>query len=168
MKVIQTVGWIRGDNLTGAQWADLSVASWFWGKCMTGSLYIIVLILKKKNCQGFPSRPMVETSPSNAVGVVRSLAVELRSHISHGQKNPKIKNRSNIVKNSIKTLKMIHIKKILKKYMSSKKPKNLQVLTYHLKSTFITTSVYRLTYKTLRVKKKKNSQGFFFETKILA
>ena len=35
--------------------------------------------------------------------------------------------------------------------MSSKKPKNLYVLTYHLKSTFITTSVYRLTYKTVRV-----------------
>ena len=48
--------------------------------------------------------------------------------------------------------------------MSSKKPKNLYVLTYHLKSTFITTSVYRLTYKTVRVKKKKKktSQCFFF------
>lgn len=48
MRVIQTVGWIRGDNLVGAKWANSSVASWFWGKCMTGSLYIIVPILKKK------------------------------------------------------------------------------------------------------------------------
>ena len=75
----------------GAKWANSSVASCFWGKCMTGSLYIIVLILKKKNCQGFPSRPMVETSPSNAVGVVQTLAVELKSHISHGQRNLKQK-----------------------------------------------------------------------------
>ena len=41
---------------------------------------------------------------------VPSLAGELRFHRLRGQKN-KIKNRSRIVVNSIKTLKIVHIKK---------------------------------------------------------
>ena len=45
---------------------------------------------------------------------VGSLVRELRSYMPFGQKI-KAKNRSNIVTNSIKTLKMIHIKKVLKK-----------------------------------------------------
>ena len=49
---------------------------------------------------------------------VQSLIRELRSHMPRGQKN-KTENRSNIVTNSIKTLKMIHIfKKILKEKKS--------------------------------------------------
>ena len=45
---------------------------------------------------------------------VPSLVRHLRSHMPHSQKT-KTQNRSNIVTNSIKTLKMVHIKKILKK-----------------------------------------------------
>ena len=51
---------------------------------------------------------------------VQSLVKELKSHILHGQKT-KILNRSNIVTNSIKTLKMIHIKKKKKRQSNSKK-----------------------------------------------
>ena len=39
---------------------------------------------------------------------------ELRSHVPHGQKI-KIQNRSNTAANSIKALKMVHIKKKLEK-----------------------------------------------------
>jgi len=41
---------------------------------------------------------------------VRSLGGKLRYLMTHGQKSKQ--NRSNIVANSIKTLKMVHIKKI--------------------------------------------------------
>ena len=44
----------------------------------------------------------------------RSLVRELKSHMPQGQ-NTKTQNRSNVVTNSIKTLKMVHIKKLLKK-----------------------------------------------------
>lgn len=63
---------------------------------------------------------MVEISPSNAVGVVQSLAMELRSHISHDQKNPKTKNKSNIVKNSLKTKNDPHQKILKKIYVKQK------------------------------------------------
>ena len=43
---------------------------------------------------------------------------ELRSHVPHGQKT-KTQNRSNTVANSIKALKMVHIKK--KKIFKKKK-----------------------------------------------
>ena len=47
---------------------------------------------------------------------VRSLVGELRFHMPRSQKNQNIKhNRSNIVTNSIKTLKMVHIQKKKKK-----------------------------------------------------
>ena len=46
---------------------------------------------------------------------VQSLVDELRSHIPHGPKIPNVKNRSNVVTHSIKTLKIVHIKKFLKK-----------------------------------------------------
>ena len=48
---------------------------------------------------------------------VRSLVGELRSHMPHGQKT-KTSNRISVVTDSIKTLKMVHIKnkKPLKKY----------------------------------------------------
>ena len=44
---------------------------------------------------------------------VRSLVWELRFHLPQGQKT-KTQNRSNTVTNSMKTLKMVHIKKIFK------------------------------------------------------
>ena len=43
---------------------------------------------------------------------VQSLVGELRSHMPQGQKT-KTSNRSNIVTNPIKTLKMVHDKKII-------------------------------------------------------
>ena len=49
---------------------------------------------------------------------VQSPVRELRFHMSHGQ-NIKTPYRSNIVTNSIKTLKMVHIKKILNKRKQS-------------------------------------------------
>ena len=58
----------------------------------------------------FPGGPVVKTSPSNARMQVWSLTGEIRSHMPQGQK-PKTYNRSNIVTNSIKTFKMVHIKK---------------------------------------------------------
>ena len=66
--------------------------------------------------QDFSGGPVVETSPSNAGGV--SLSPDWRgSHVPPGQKKKKlqnINNRSNVETNSIRTLKMVHIK-ILKK-----------------------------------------------------
>ena len=57
---------------------------------------------------------MVKTSPSNARD-----ADSIRSHMPRGQKT---QNRSNFETNSIKTLKMAHIKKIfLKKDREKKK-----------------------------------------------
>ena len=45
---------------------------------------------------------------------VCSLVGELRSHMPRSQKT-KTENKSKVVTNSMKTLKMVHIKKILKK-----------------------------------------------------
>ena len=50
--------------------------------------------------------------PRQAVHV-QSLVLELRSYLPCGQ-NPKTCNRSNIVTNPIKTLKMVHIKNLKK------------------------------------------------------
>ena len=58
----------------------------------------------------FPGGPVVKTLSSNAGGE--------GSIPGRGAKIPRAsppKNRSNIVTNSIKTLKMVHIKKIIKK-----------------------------------------------------
>ena len=55
---------------------------------------------------------MLKTSPSNAGGA-GSITRELRSHMPHGQKH-RIENRNSIVAKSIKTLKIVHIKKNLK------------------------------------------------------
>ena len=49
----------------------------------------------------------------NVGDMVRSLVRELRSHMPRGQKT-KTENRSNVVTDSIKTLKMAHINKIFK------------------------------------------------------
>ena len=58
-----------------------------------------------------PGGPVVKTLLSNAGVIVPSLVRKLRSHLPLGQKTKDMKNRSNIVKNSIKTFKMVHIKK---------------------------------------------------------
>ena len=55
---------------------------------------------------------MVETLPSPVGGACLIPGRELRSHLPPGPKKKKnINNRSNVVTNSTKTLKMIHIKK---------------------------------------------------------
>ena len=53
---------------------------------------------------------MLKTSLSNAGARVQSLVRELRSHMLHSQEN-KTENRNNMVTNSTKTFKMVHIKK---------------------------------------------------------
>ena len=57
---------------------------------------------------------MVKTSPSNAGGVGSTLDQGATISHVHGQ-NPKMENSRNTVTNSIKTLKMVHIKKNFKK-----------------------------------------------------
>ena len=57
----------------------------------------------------FPGGPVVKTLASNAGVQAQSLFGELGSHILCGQK-AKMLNRSSIVTNSIKTLKMVHMK----------------------------------------------------------
>ena len=71
---------------------------------------LLVFWFRKYRLRDFPGYPGGETSPSNAEVRFRSLVKELRSHMPHGQKTEH-KNRSNIVTNSIKTLKMVRIKK---------------------------------------------------------
>ena len=58
---------------------------------------------------------MVKTWTSDGAGVGSIPGGELRSHMPHSQKthtHKNHKNRSDIVTHSIKTLKMVHIKKI--------------------------------------------------------
>ena len=57
---------------------------------------------------------MVKTLPSNAGVQVQSLVGELRSDMPRSQKI-KTENRNNIVTNSIKTFKKVHIKQFFKK-----------------------------------------------------
>ena len=57
---------------------------------------------------------MVKTSPSNQGVWVQAPVRELGSHMPRGQ-NIKTQNRNNVVIKSVKTLKMIYVKKILKK-----------------------------------------------------
>ena len=70
--------------------------------------------LKRVRNGDFPGGPVVKTSPSNAGGEGSIHGRELRSHMPRGQKT-KTENRSNLVTDSIKTLKMVHIKKLKKK-----------------------------------------------------
>ena len=75
-------------------------------------LFVIILSVYRD----FPGSPVVKILPSNAGGA--GLIPGQGAKIPHAlwPKNQNIKNRSNIVRNSIKTLKMVHIKKkILKK-----------------------------------------------------
>ena len=57
---------------------------------------------------------MVKTSPSNQGVWVQAPVRELGSHMPRGQ-NIKTQNRNNVVIKSVKTLKRIYVKKILKK-----------------------------------------------------
>ena len=64
--------------------------------------------MQKYHCRDFPGVPVVKTSPCSAESGV-SIPRQVRSHMLPGQK-PK-QNRNSVVTNSIKTLKMVHIKK---------------------------------------------------------
>ena len=70
-----------------------------------------VLQCKIKAIGDFPGSPVVKTSPSNSgsVGLIPGQEAKM-PHASEA----KTQNRSNIVTSSIKTLKMIHTKKIFK------------------------------------------------------
>ena len=59
---------------------------------------------KQRQAGTFPGSSVVKTSLSNARVKILSLVGELRFHLPHGQKT-KTEKRSNIVTNSIKTLK---------------------------------------------------------------
>ena len=63
-------------------------------------------------CRDIPLIPMVKISPSKAGGAFLILVRELRSHLPKGKKKKNIKKRSNIVANSIKTLKTVHKKNV--------------------------------------------------------
>ena len=71
----------------------------------------------------FPGHPVVEISPSSS-GSVGSIPGQ-EAKISHASqlKNPKTSNRSKIVTNSMKTLKMVHIKKKRKKSLKQQQQK---------------------------------------------
>ena len=60
----------------------------------------------------FPGSQVVKTLPSKAGGEGSTPGRELRSYMPQGQKT-KTQNRSNLVTDSVKTLKMVHIKKHL-------------------------------------------------------
>ena len=66
----------------------------------------LIHIYPKKICRDFSGGCL----PMQGVRI-RSLVGELRSHMPHSQKEHKIQNKNNIVTNSIKTFKMVHIKK---------------------------------------------------------
>ena len=61
-------------------------------------------------CRDIPVIPMVKISPSKAGDAFLILVRDLRSHLPQGKKKKKnnIKKISNIVANSIKTLKTVH------------------------------------------------------------
>ena len=65
---------------------------------------------KNTYCGDLPGGPVVKILLSNAGVTVPALVRKLRSHLPPGQNTKDMKNRSNIVTNSIKTFKMVHIK----------------------------------------------------------
>ena len=67
-----------------------------------------------KNFWDFPGGPVVKTSSSNAEVAGSIPGQGLRFHMPHSQ-NTKTENRSSIITSSIKTFKMIHIKKVFQK-----------------------------------------------------
>ena len=72
---------------------------------------------KNVSLRDFSGGPVVKTLPSNAGAEGSITGRELRSHMPRGEKT-KTQNRSNLVTDSIKTLKMVHIKKRLLKKVS--------------------------------------------------
>ena len=64
--------------------------------------------ISKTKPRDFPGSPVVKTSPSNTGGA--DSIPGRGAKIPHASR-PRNQNRSNIVTNSIKTLKMVHVKK---------------------------------------------------------
>ena len=63
----------------------------------------------------FPGGSVVKTSPCNTEDTGSIPVGETKIPHASGPKNQNIKNRSNIVTNSIKTLKIVHMKKSFRK-----------------------------------------------------
>ena len=74
----------------------------------------------RENSRDFPGSPVVKTLPSNvgAVGPISGQGAKIPQ--SCGQKS-KTQHRNDIVTNSVKTLKMVHIKKKKKEVLKKKK-----------------------------------------------
>lgn len=85
---------------------------------MLRTIFPNIWLLKIKQGRGFPGGPVVGTSPSNEGVLVR----ELGSLTCLKTKKPKTWTRNDIVRNSMKTLKVIHNNnnKILKNVKQSK------------------------------------------------
>ena len=86
----------------------------------------------------FPGSLVVKTPPSNAEGA--SLIPGWRAKIPHASwpQNQNINNKSNIITNSIKTLKVIHVrKKIFKKRKKVIKGSNLSFEGFFFCNSFI-------------------------------
>ena len=72
-------------------------------------------VAQDETCGVFPGGPGVKTSPSNAESAALIPGQGTKILQPCGQKKKKtqnIKNRSNVITNSIKTFKMVHIKKM--------------------------------------------------------
>ena len=93
---------------------------------MLASAYLIDLPgpsplgIVRRVSRDFPGGPVVKTSPSDVEGASSIPGQGTGSHMSCGKNNnnkkpQNINSRSNIAANSIKTLKMVHIKKTFKK-----------------------------------------------------
>ena len=97
------------------------------------------MVKKKKN-------PRLKTSPSNA-GVASPIP-DHKAKIPHasGPKNTKGKNRSNIVTNSIKTLKMVHTEK-KKKESNCKMTYERRNLLTNIRPSFKDTNVFLCAYQ---------------------
>ena len=65
----------------------------------------------------FPGGPVVKTSPSNAGGVGLIPGQEAKIPYALWPKKQNIKQKQYCKKNSVKTLKMVHIKKKKKKHL---------------------------------------------------
>ena len=91
------------------------IPGWETRSC-SPQLSICVFQLKEFACRDFPGSPVIRTPPSSAGGQdsIPSQGAEIQHDLgprANKQKPTKTWKRSNIVMNSIKALKMVHIKK---------------------------------------------------------
>ena len=74
-------------------------------------LFFMAIYYGIHNRQEFPFDPVVKTLPSNPGGASSIPGQGVRIPLALQPEQNKAKNRGNIITNSIKTLKMVHIKK---------------------------------------------------------